>query len=70
MACSPTCGTAHAYADGISAMQASKTVPLFLTERQEIETDRMQMTGTPLGTLSLDGRRKSSAFSQKLFCNF
>ena len=23
-----------------------------------------------MGTLSLDGRRKSSAFSQKLFCNF
>ncbi len=70
MACSPTCGVFHAYADGISAMQALEAIPLFLKERQEIETDRMQMTGTPLGTLSLDGRRKSSAFSQKLFCNF
>ena len=35
MACSPACGTAHAYADDISAVQASKTVQLFLTERQE-----------------------------------
>ena len=34
MACSPACRTAHAYADDISAMQASKTVPLFLKERQ------------------------------------
>ncbi len=67
MACSPACGTAHAYADDISAMQASKTVSIFLKKgRQEIETDRMQMTGTPLGILSLDGRRKSSAFSEKL----
>ena len=34
MACSTACGDFHAYADGISAMQASKTVPLFLKERQ------------------------------------
>ena len=30
MACSTVCGAFHAYADGISAMQASETVPLFL----------------------------------------
>lgn len=40
MACSPACGAAHSYADGISDMQASETVPLFLKERQEIETDK------------------------------
>ena len=34
MACSTVCGTFHAYADDISAMQASETVPLFLKERQ------------------------------------
>ena len=34
MACSPACGVAHTYADGISDMQASETVPLFLKERQ------------------------------------
>ena len=34
MACSTACGAFHAYADGISAMQASETVPLFLKERQ------------------------------------
>ena len=34
VACSPACGVFHAYTDGISAMQASETVPLFLKERQ------------------------------------
>ena len=34
MACSTACGAFHAYADDISAMQASETVPLFLKERQ------------------------------------
>ncbi len=43
MACSTVCGAFHAYADGISAMQASETIQLFLKERQEIETDRMDI---------------------------
>jgi hypothetical protein len=43
MACSPTCGTAHAYADDISAMQASKTVQLFLKERL-IEMKNLRVT--------------------------
>ena len=34
MACSTVCGTFHAYADSISAMQASETIQLFLKERQ------------------------------------
>ena len=34
MACSTACGVFHAYTDGISAMQASKTISLFLKERQ------------------------------------
>ena len=34
MACSTACGAFHAYADGISDMQASETVQLFLKERQ------------------------------------
>ncbi len=34
MACSPTCGAFHAYADDISAMQASEPIQLFLKERQ------------------------------------
>ena len=34
MACSTVCGAFHAYADGISAMQASETIQLFLKERQ------------------------------------
>ncbi len=44
MACSPACGVFHAYADGISDMQASETIQLYLIERQEIETDSVQMT--------------------------
>ena len=43
MVCSTACGAFHAYADGISDMQASETVPLFLKGRQEIETDRMDI---------------------------
>ena len=34
VACSTACGVFHAYTDGISAMQASETVQLFLKERQ------------------------------------
>ena len=44
MACSPACRAFHAYADGISDMQASETIQLYLIERQEIETDSVQMT--------------------------
>ena len=46
MACSPTCGAAHADADDISAMQASETVSLFLKERQErlIEVKNLRVT--------------------------
>ena len=44
MACSPACGVFHAYADGISDMQASETIQLYLIERQEIETDSVQKT--------------------------
>ena len=43
MACSPACGTVHAYADDISAMQASKTVQLFLKERL-IEMKNLRVT--------------------------
>ena len=42
MACSPARGTFHAYADGISDMQASETVPLFLKERQAGKIDRSE----------------------------
>ena len=34
MACSTACGAFHAYADSISAIQASETIQLFLKERQ------------------------------------
>ncbi len=34
MACSTVCGAFHAYADGISAMQALEAIPLFLKERK------------------------------------
>ena len=34
MACSTACGAFHTYDDGISDMQASETIPLFLKERQ------------------------------------
>ena len=33
MACNPACRAFHAHADGISHMQASETVPLFLKGR-------------------------------------
>ena len=42
MACSPACGAFHAYADGISDMQASETIPLFLKERQAGKIDRSE----------------------------
>ena len=42
MACSPACGAFHTYADGISAMQASETIPLFLKERQARNMDRSE----------------------------
>ena len=42
MACSPACGAAHSYADDISAMQTSETVPLFLKERQAGKIDRSE----------------------------
>ena len=42
MACSPACGAFHAYADGISDMQASETVQLFLKERHAGKIDRSE----------------------------
>ena len=42
MACSTVCGTFHAYADSISAMQASETIQLFLKERQAGKIDRSE----------------------------
>ena len=46
MACSPACGAFHAYADGISDMQASETIQLFLKEMQErlIEVKNLRVT--------------------------
>ena len=61
MACSPACGTAHAYADGISAMQASKTIQLFLKERQErlIEVRNLQtIVITEPDSLDAEPRKK------------
>ena len=49
MACSTVCGTFHAYADGISAMQASETIQLFLKERQAGKIDRSEKSACDSG---------------------
>ena len=49
MACSPACGAFHAYADGISDMQASETIPLFLKEMQAGKIDRSEKSACDSG---------------------
>ena len=49
MACSTVCGAFHAYADDISAMQASKTVQLFLKEMQAGKIDRSEKSARDSG---------------------
>ena len=49
MACSPACGAFHAYSDGISDMQASETIPLFLKEMQAGKIDRSEKSACDSG---------------------
>ena len=49
MACSTVCGTFHAYADSISAMQASETIQPFLKERQAGKIDRSEKSACDSG---------------------